>query len=128
MSNHSSTLIGRRFEATVAEPWDFDSEDGDNVLTGTVLEISCDTENFEWIRCRSALFGINRAVSEVAVVSRHRNTEPLLTSLAEGKKVGVNILYDPSGQSLDAQRIQHALRTSAGLSFLAGEIAIVPLM
>jgi hypothetical protein len=121
------TLVGAKILASVAEPWDFTSEAGDNVLAGRVAAASAAADPVEWLLCEVAPFTRGeRKVCTVAAVRRYRGDGDLLQRLRSGEAVGVNLLYDPAGQSLDAKRTRLALREQRGLEFLVGSLRVIP--
>jgi hypothetical protein len=58
----------------------------------------------------------------VVAVSRYLSSEPL-ANLEDGKRTGVNLVFDPTGNPLGASGVSQLLAT-AGLPFLAGSIVV----
>jgi len=115
-----SELVGRKVRIAIAEPWDFSSAAGNNALEGTVEAASASDD--EWLHCSVSEFvhGGQR-IDEVVLVTRHRDKEPL-RGLLNGKRVGVNAVFQP-GQQFAVDSIDELLSGSA--PFLAGSAQLV---
>lgn len=125
MPSHSSSLVGRAFRAMIAEPWDFVSDAGENVLEGQIIELSTNSDLCEWIKCRITPFRAgSRSVHEVAIVRRYEDSDSIAGQLEKGADVGANILYDPIHGLLSTEKLREALQKKTGLSFLAGSVKL----
>jgi hypothetical protein len=131
MSSHSpdvASLIGRAVTVSIAEPWDFRSAAGDNLLTGTIVAASSPTEAPSWLLCDvSPFIEAGRTISMVAAVRRHAGEEPLAKLDAHGVAYA-NLLYDSSGATLTPERVRAALATqtnrSSEIRFVVGSIRL----
>ena len=126
MSNHTDDLVGRSVSASIAEPWDFESDAGPNRLDGRVMAVSGAGDSVQWCLCAVSEFRKDRnPVTMVGIVDRYAAQDALLQRLARGEKVGANFVYDASGKDLTADDLRSALANKSGLAFLAGSVQVV---
>lgn len=125
MPSHSNPLVGRAFHAMIAEPWDFVSDAGENVLEGQIIELSTNSDPSEWVICKITPFRAGRTiVHEVAIVRRYADLDSIVGQLDKGEDVGANIVYDPHYGVLPIEKLREALQKKTGLSFLAGSVKL----
>lgn len=124
MSNHTfSELVGKKLRIDVAEPWDFFSAAGQNVLEGTVTGTSSLSTMKPWLLCSLSEFAHEGArIVEAVLVSRHREKEPVW-DLLNGSRVGVNIVFDAGGGLSSGEEIEALLKRR--VPFLAGSARLV---
>ncbi len=119
MSSRTDSLVGRPITASIGEPWDFQSEAGQNRLEGSITAVSGLSEPVQWCLCAVSAFGdAHRRVSRVGIVERYAEDTALLGRLAQGEKVGANFVYDPSGNELTKATLRAALGSKKGMAFL----------
>jgi hypothetical protein len=120
-----ATLVGRAVVATIAEPWDFASAAGQNVLSGRIVAVSPATAPVEWIICEVSPFdGGSGSVSTVAAVRRYAGEEPIQALRLRGD-AHVQLVYDPAGAALTPRRIEEVMRAGQhGLRHLVGSLRL----
>ncbi len=126
MSNLINRIVGRRISASIGEPWDFESEAGQNRLEGTVIAISESGEYAQWCLCDVSAFTVaENRITKVGIVDRYAEGTRLPERLARGERVGANFVYDASGRDLTPATLTYALATKSGLAFLAGSVQVL---
>jgi hypothetical protein len=111
----------------IAEPWDFVSGAGKNLLEGRIMQLSTSTCSHEWIICKIIPFIVGENnIQQVAIVRRYADTDSIANKLIGGESVGVNIVYEPHQGIISVERLNEALHKKRGLSFLAGSVKLVP--
>lgn len=87
-----------RIKLIVAEPWDFTSPDGKNLLLGEAnLENRGISKYGEWLIVRCTLFLVDHhSVTSLLLSMRHKKGQ-LLGDLISGKMVAVNAYWYKSG-------------------------------
>lgn len=126
MSNHTPSLVGRSVSASIVEPWDFESDAGQNRLEGRITAVSGDADPTQWCLCTVSEFRKDgNPVTTVGIVDRYAAPDTLPQRLERGDKVGANFVYDPSGRDLTPDDLRSALASKSGLEFLAGSVQVV---
>ena len=124
MSNHTfGNLVGRAIHGSIGEPWDFESEAGANVISGTVEAVSQFDNPSQWILCRIRPFvHSGKSIEHVVAVLRYRKKETF-DDLCFGKRIGANLVFEPGGSLASAADVSRLLAVH-GHPFLAGSIEI----
>jgi hypothetical protein len=117
------SLVGSAIRGSVGEPWNFESEAGTNAVSGIVDAVSASGETPQWLLCRIRPFVYSGSnIEYVVVVLRYRKKETFNDLLA-GKRIGVNLVFDPHGFLGSADGVPRLL-TTPDLPFLAGSIEV----
>jgi hypothetical protein len=126
MSNRTDSLVGRLVSASIGEPWDFESDAGQNRLDGRVTAVSAATDSVQWCLCSVSEFRKDgNVVRTVGIVDRYAAQDALPQRLARGERVGANFVYDAGGKDLTPGDLRSALGSTSGLAFLAGAVQLV---
>jgi hypothetical protein len=129
MSNlieQKSQLIGRKFLASIGEPWDFTSGAGDNSLSGNILSIEIDRDDEPLILCSVSSFKTeNVKVDHVIAVNRQMKSQDVLVDLCANKSVNCNFVYLKNGDILDLESFKSVLSDSVQKSWLIGSMKLV---
>lgn len=125
MFSVADDIIGLPVVCSIAEPWDFESEDGDNRLTGHITAISDMKGDYQWCICTCSRFVVGKvAINSICIVDRYQHSQSLISRLTGGEIVNANFLYSSDGRELSVDAIVEAIKTKRGLSFLAGSVRI----
>ncbi len=125
-----NVLLGRQFEASIGEPWDFVSKAGQNVLTGTLVSLSTQLRPDLRLLLDVAPFtysGIE--VRQVFASNRYEpDTEDLLAALADGKSLHMNMGFHKSGHIISKAAFESLdfMRVGSDVSFLVGAMKLKP--
>lgn len=124
MSSHSrEELIGRSYEISIGEPWDFVSDIGKNKLIGTVLDISKVGSNKDWIIFKVSPFQHEKKRIEfVAGVNRYLSSQDIFGEIEKGNNVTLNFMYALDGHELKSEQLLDELKYESNFSFLVGSI------
>lgn len=126
MSSHTGNLVGRSVLASIGEPWDFESDAGQNRLEGRVTAVSSAADAVQWCLCTVSKFrGSGNRVTTVGIVDRYAAHGSLPERLERGERVGANFVYDASGNDLTPEDLSADLASKSGLAFLAGSVWVV---
>jgi len=118
-----ASLVGCVISGSVGEPWDFESEVGPNALSGSIESVSGSGSSVQWLLCRVKSFmHSGRTIEHLVAVLRYRKTETF-EDFCAGKRIGVNLVFDPGGEPTCEDDISRLL-TTPGFPFLAGSIQI----
>jgi len=127
MSIRTRTTVGATVVASIGEPWDFESDAGQNRLNGSVIQESAPNETPQWCLCEvSPFLSQGRSISKVGVFRRHVGGQDIVDRLAAGERVVVNFAYDATGAELSEARLKSAISSKSDLSFLAGSVQLLP--
>ncbi len=126
MSNHSFIeLIGRNILASIGEPWDFLSEDGDGRLVGKITDVWFDKDNEPLICCRVSRFvEKSKVISDILLVNRYCSEQHLIETLLAGKPVVVNMMFRVDGKPFEQENIEKTLLDRKNVSFLIGSVTL----
>ena len=91
-------LTGRKVVVSIGEPWDFASEDGDNVLFGKIVSASEPGTAVRDQRVELAVTPFtapeNSQVDRLVAVGRYRDETGIVEHLLAGSAIEVNLHYD----------------------------------
>ena len=128
---NTKDLIGKKIECSIGEPWDFESEAGQNKIIGEIIDVSNDEDSKlnidDWVLCRVMPFKINQAsIDMIYGTVRHYGFD-LFDELMNYKSVSCNFPYDKSGKELTVDRIRKAEleKNPENFGWLIGGIKIV---
>lgn len=125
-----NVLLGRQFEGSIGEPWNFVSSAGSNVLTGTLVDLS--TRQRPHLRLLLDVVPFTYSGIEIRQIFASNRYEPttrdMLSALAAGKSLTMNMGFHKDGriipttafESFDFERVNN------DVSFLIGELKLVP--
>jgi hypothetical protein len=117
------SLVGSPIRGSVGEPWNFESEAGANAITGIVEGVSPSGDVTQWLLCQIRPFAYSGAnIEHVVAVLRYR-TKETFDDLLTGRRIGVNLVFDPGGALGSVDNISRLLATP-GFPFLSGSIEI----
>lgn len=126
MSNLTSGLEGRRFSASIGEPWDFVSAAGANRLEGNVLMVALSKDGQPALLCRVSPFKYSLAeISQVIAVNRYVGSQDILTTLHTGQLATMNFVFSVLAQEIEEADILSALANSEPKAFLVGSMELV---
>ena len=110
-----------KIKLLVAEPWNFISPDGQNVLFGEAsLQERGVHKYWEWLITKSTPFIIdNQEIATLLLSPRQKNVH-LVDDLIAGKSVPVNAYYGKRGLILDYDLVASAYRESRIKELIGG--------
>ena len=83
-------IIGRKFTASIGEPWDFSSSVGENYLEGKIMGFSKELKKRPWFLCEISPFEDNgHKIKQVIIVNRYSNSQNLLECFIKNKPATV---------------------------------------
>lgn len=125
MSNHTVDLVGRSFQASIGEPWDFESHAGQNRLEGRIQQIVFDQSGNPLLLCEVTPFSsAGKRISSVVAVNRYMSSQNLVDVLSMSSSANLNFIFQRSGEIFLAADVEQALRREEGYSFLVGTMKL----
>jgi len=126
MSNLSREhLIGKSFEMSIGEPWDFVSDVGPNKLVGTILDVSGTDSKKDWILLEVSPFQHNKTtINRVVGVNRYMSSQDVFGEIEKGHNVTLNFMFATDGRVLKSDTLLIELEDESELSFLVGSLLI----
>ncbi len=125
MSNHIVDLIGKSFHVSIGEPWDFESNAGQNLMKGRIREIVFDQTGSPLILCEVIPFSSSgRSISSIVAVNRYQNTQDVIESLRLSGSAGLNFIFRRSGEIFSVDNVETVLNRGADCSFLVGTMKL----
>ena len=124
MSNLSrDRLVGKSFDISIGEPWDFVSEAGQNKLVGTVLAISSFDADKDWILLKVSPFNHQKiTISHVVGVNRYVSSQDVFSEIEKSNNVTLNFMFPIDGHELKSDTLLADLQNESSLSFLVGSL------
>jgi len=128
---NKKNLIGKKIECSIGEPWDFESEAGQNKIMGEIIDVSNEEDKKlgvkDWVLCKITPFNIGRNKISFVYASKRYVKDDLIKGLIDGKSVVCNFPYDKSGKNLSNVKIREAYLDNnfEGLGGLTGSIKII---
>lgn len=116
-------LIQSEIEVLVAEPWDFASSDGPNILRGVVLSASGLQATRQWVLCRVAPFTHDGSPVNYVVIAKRYHGEPVLDALVDKGECGCNCVFSPNSKIESGEDVERLLDDSTA-PFLAGRASL----
>ena len=117
-------LINKKVVIAIGEPWNFESDAGENILNGTINLVSNESE-IEWLRCDVSPFDFEGQEIK-SVVAVHRYAHQSFQSLLDGEQVICNFMYESTGKELSAQQVSEIILKKIQINFLIGSIQLIP--
>jgi hypothetical protein len=123
-------LIGKKIECSIGEPWDFESEAGQNKIKGEIIDISTEEDKKlgikNWVLCKIIPFSLEGKKITFFYASKRYTEDDLIKDLMNGKSVTCNFPYDKSGKELTGNRIRKAEleKNPENFGWLIGSIKI----
>jgi len=125
MSNHTAELIGKSFQASIGEPWDFESDAGQNRLEGAIQQMVLDQSGNPLLLCEVIPFSSSgKRISSVIAVNRYTGSQNLIDVLSMSGSVTLNFMFQRSGEIFSAEDVESVLRRAADCSFLVGTMKL----
>jgi hypothetical protein len=116
-------LINKSFEASIGEPWDFQSKAGQNKLTGTILAVSDESSSVDWLLLKVSPFRYEgNEIKKVVGINRYKTSQNLFGDLLDGNTVTLNFMFPINGYELKNDNILTELADESKFSFLVGSI------
>jgi hypothetical protein len=110
-------LIGWSFQASIGEPWDFSSEDGQGYLRGTVVEV-IEKHGAAALACHCSKF-VHQGKEIRHILAISRNTGVIFPSI--GGINSCNFLFWQDGVPITSENIDDVVGFAiAGLTWLIG--------
>jgi hypothetical protein len=104
MFKRKKSVINRPIRIIVSEPWDFDSQDGENVLIAEVVSIfEMDNNEEQWLLKSKNRLNM-KAIEGFYCFARAREHSEPLANLRKGKSVDINLALVPEKNNADALR------------------------
>lgn len=128
---NTKDLIGKKIECSIGEPWDFESEAGQNKITGEIIDISTEEDRKlgvkDWVLCKIIPFNIEKNRISFVYASKRYVEDDLIKDLMDGKSVVCNFPYDRSGKELSNSKIREVYLNNnfEGFGGLTGSIKII---
>lgn len=99
-------LLGRKVELSIGEPWDFESEDGENVLKGIIVAVrGAETDHRDQeVVLETTLFtaSTGHRIDRLVASARYEDQVGIMEHLARGEDAEVN--FDYSDQVPEGER------------------------
>jgi hypothetical protein len=125
MSNHTADLVGRLFYASIGEPWDFESDAGQNRLEGKIRQIVFDRSGSPLLLCEVIPFlSSGKRISSVVAVNRYTGNQNLIDALSMSGSAILNFMFQRSGEVFSAEDIEAVLRRTLSCGFLVGTMKL----
>lgn len=125
MSSHIDDLIGKAFQASIGEPWDFESEAGPNYLEGIILDIIVDSSGNQLIICEVTPFtSLGKKIFSVVAVNRYKGKQNELIDAITSGTATVNFMFQVSGDDFQPENLESILRNEDDCSFLVGTMKL----
>lgn len=125
MCNPIDKFLGKKFYASIGEPWDFISQAGQNRLEGVINEIIYGTKNQPIIICNIKPFlSDGNEIQSIAGVNRYISSQNIIDNLSLSKPITLNFFYQKSGQLFQSENIETILNAKNICSFLVGSLII----
>jgi len=115
-------LVGKLFEASIGEPWDFQSSAGQNKIKGNITSISKGPDS-DWLLLDITPFkhdGIE--INQVVAVNRYKSSQDMFGQLLSGESITVNFMYPADGHKLSPDTLWSELEDETKFRFLVGSI------
>jgi hypothetical protein len=124
MSSHTRVyLINKSFEASIGEPWDFQSKAGQNKLTGTILAVSDESSSVDWLLLEVSPFQHEgNEIKQVVGINRYKTSQNVFGELLDGNAVTLNFMFPIDGHELKNDNVLTELANESKFSFLVGSI------
>lgn len=125
MSNHTVDLVGKSFQASIGEPWDFESDAGQNRLEGKIQQIVFDQSGNPLLLCEVIPFlSAEKRISSVVAVNRYAGSQNLIDALSLSGSATLNFMFQQSGEMFSAEDVEQDLRREADCGFLVGTMKL----
>lgn len=124
MSSHiRDQLIGKRFEASIGEPWDFLSKAGQNKLAGNVIAVSDSDSAVEWLLLEIRPFQHEgNEIRQVVGVNRYKSSQDVFGELLASNVTTLNFMFTIDGHELMDDTVLAELADESKFSFLVGSV------
>ena len=124
MSNHTREyLINKHFEASIGEPWDFQSKAGQNKLTGSILAVSDISSSVDWLLLEVSPFNYQgNEIKQVVGVNRYKSSQDIYGELLVGNVTTLNFMFTIDGHELKDDAVLTELTDESKFGFLVGSI------
>ncbi len=122
MSSHAvDDLVGRTFYASIAEPWDFESDAGQNKLEGTIQRALFDRYGNVLLLCQVVpFFFATKRIDEVVAVNRYQGSQDVLDALRAKGTATLNFMFQRSGGAFQDGSIEISLSDRRSCGFVVG--------
>ncbi|NIX77458.1 hypothetical protein [Microvirga terricola] len=118
-------LIGRAVECSVGEPWDFQSEAGQNRLTGVIIAAAAPDDNPSRVLCRVSKFtSSDHSVNYIQATTRSASSGDLIESLLAGERVPSNLAFRYSWNNPEAVTFLDTRQPITDGTWLIGSIRL----
>ncbi len=127
MLNHiRSSLAGKTFEASIGEPWNFESHAGQNKLAGVILATSIEGSDVDWLLLKVSPFDHKgHKIKQVVGVNRYSSSQDVFGQLLAHKIVTLNFMFTLDGHELTESSILSELSNQSNFSFLVGSMKYI---
>ena len=125
MFNPTNSLVGRRFTASIGEPWDFVSSVGQNRLEGEIKAVAWSKQGQPRFNCTVSAFTVSGVViNQVIGVNRYVSAQDVIQVLEAGGNATMNFVFLKSGKTIAQDEIADSLSSEALSSFLVGSMML----
>lgn len=125
MYNHTVDLVGRPFHASIGEPWDFESDAGQNRLVGVIQRMALDKTGNVLLICDVIPFmASGKKVTSVVAVNRYNRSQNPVDVLKMSGSATMNFMFKRSGEIFSVEDIEQALLREDSCSFLVGSMKL----
>jgi len=122
--NTRDNLISKPFEASIGEPWDFQSMSGQNKLIGAIVAISDANSDVDWLLMEVNPFQYKgNEIRQVVGVNRYKSSQDIFGQLLVGKSTTLNFMFTTDGHELKGDTVLSELATESKFSFLIGSMS-----
>lgn len=125
MFNHIADLVGKSFSASIGEPWDFESDAGQNKLEGKIQKIVFDNARNPLLFCEVSPFSFSgNRISQVVAVNRYISSQDVINDLSVTGTATLNFIFQKSGDSFSVDGIDSTLGSLTNCSFIVGTMKL----
>ena len=125
MSNHTADLVGKSFHASIGEPWDFESDAGQNRLEGKIQQIIFDVSGNPLLLCEVVPFSSSGIrIGSVVAVNRYVSSQNIIDVLSTAGSATLNFMFQRSGKVFLEEETESVLSQAEACSFLVGTMKL----
>ena len=125
MFSHTNPLVGRRFTASIGEPWDFVSSVGQNRLEGEIAAVVLSDHGQPLFLCSVSPFTISGGtIRQVIGANRYIGSQELIKTLESGENAVMNFAFLTSGDVIAQEDVVKLLSESTLAKFLVGSMKL----
>jgi hypothetical protein len=120
-------IVGKTFNASIGEPWDFCSSAGDGCLKGKILSVNRSlSRKDQWlIHCSVSEFERNnRIINSIILANRYMGSQDVLQLLSEKQSTHFNMFFLTDRAITDEEDIAKLMESNESKTFLIGSVKL----